>query len=185
MAAPADKTTRDISGKYIMDKSLSDDNDEILRLQGVSWWTRKAISVATLYLDVKHFTEDGVEHIEIVQTLSGVKGTTENRILDGEERPHEDHVFGAVLSTSRRVTLDEIEYDHLKKDWSDDSFADGKIIYTQAKSDTSKSGKTWTAEQVWGFEQVNGEKRYTRHVRFVGPGGEIIEIRLVYQYSTS
>ena len=39
--------------------------------------------------------------------------------------------------------------------------------------------------QVWGFEQVNGEKRYTRHVHFVGPGGEIIDIRLVYAYSTS
>ena len=65
--------------------------------------------MGTVYLDVKHFTEDGAEHIEITQTLSGLSETKEHRILDGEERPHEDHVFGAVLSKSRRLALDEIE----------------------------------------------------------------------------
>ena len=104
--------------------------------------------MGTVYLDVKHFTEDGAEHIEITQTLSGLRETKEHRILDGEERPHEDHVFGAVLSKSKRLALDEIENEHLKKDWSQDSFADGKLIYTRAQSDTAKSGKTWSAEQV-------------------------------------
>ena len=82
----------------------------------------------------------------------------------------------------------------------DDSLADGHIIYTTAKSDTEKSGKTWVSEQVsatsrndvitdltsglqvWGFEQVNGEKRYTRHIYFEGPKGEVVTIRLVYDY---
>ncbi|KAI0778592.1 hypothetical protein BD413DRAFT_112288 [Trametes elegans] len=185
MAAPVDMTTRDISGKYMMNKSLSDDSDEILRLQGVSWWTRKAISLATLYLTVKHYKDDnGIEHIDIDQTLTGgVKGTNEYRTLDWTERTYEDHVFGPVLGKSRRVALSEVERDWLKKDWSEESFADGAIIYTTAKSDTAKSGRTWLSEQTWGFEQVNGEKRYTRHVFFQGPEGEIIEIRLVYDYT--
>ncbi|KAI0756596.1 hypothetical protein C8Q80DRAFT_1091240 [Daedaleopsis nitida] len=187
MAAPAEMTSRDISGKFIMNKTLSDDSDEILRLQGVSWFTRKAIGMATLYLAIKHFTEDGIEHVDIEQTITGgIKGTNEHRILDWTERTHEDHVFGPVFSKSRRVSLDEVEKEWLKKDWSlAESLVDGKIIYTTAKSDTSKSGKTWSTEQVWGFEQVNGEKRYTRHVFFVGPKDEIVTIRLVYDYGES
>ncbi|KAI0660483.1 hypothetical protein C8Q70DRAFT_1044452 [Cubamyces menziesii] len=185
MAAPAEMTTRDISGKFTMNKTLSDDSDEILRLQGVSWFTRKAIAMASVYLSVKHYKdENGIEHIDIDQTVTGgIKGTSEYRVLDWTERPHEDHVFGAVLSKSRRVPLAEVEREWLKKDWEDESFENGEIIYTCAKSDTAKSGRTWSSEQTWGFEQVNGEKRYTRHVFFEGPKGEVIEIRLVYDYS--
>ncbi|KAI0652279.1 hypothetical protein C8Q79DRAFT_922775 [Trametes meyenii] len=185
MAAPGEMTTRDISGKYIMNKSLSDDNDEILRLQGVSWFTRKAIAMATLYLSVKHYKDDsGIEHIDIEQTLTGgIKGTNEYRILDWTERSHEDHVFGPVIGKSRRVPLTEVEHDWLKKDWLDDTLMDGAIIFTTAKSDTEKSGRTWSAQQTWGFEQINGEKRYTRHVFFQGPNGELIQVRLVYDYS--
>ncbi len=39
--------------------------------------------------------------------------------------------------------------------------------------------------QVWGFETVNGEKRYARHVYFEGPKGEVVTIRLVYDYRES
>ena len=51
--------------------------------QGIGWMTRKLISVATITLDIKHYTEEGTEHIDIEQTATGgIKGTTENRILD-------------------------------------------------------------------------------------------------------
>lgn len=134
---------------FVQNKSLSDDNDEILRLQGVGWMTRKAISIATLYLDVNHFTEDGIEQIIIDQTITGgIKGTKEHRKFDWVERPHEDHIFGPVLGKSSRFTLDEIEQDWLKQNWLEESFLDGKIIYTRAASDTAKSGKTWSAQQV-------------------------------------
>ncbi|OJT15812.1 hypothetical protein TRAPUB_3918 [Trametes pubescens] len=184
MAAPAEMTTRDISGKFIMNKSLSDDTDEILRLQGVGWFKRKAIAMATLYLSVKHYKDEGgVEHIDIDQTLTGgIQGTNEYRILDGTERSHEDHVFGNVLSKSRRVSLAEVDREWLKKEWLDDSLENGAIIFTCAKSDTEKSGTAWSSEQTWGFEQIDGEKRYARRVHFEGPGEEIIEVRLVYDY---
>ena len=106
--------------------------------------------MASVYLSVKHYKdENGIEHIDIDQTVTGgIKGTSEYRVLDWTERPHEDHVFGAVLSKSRRVPLNELEREWLKKDWADESFENGEIIYTCAKSDTAKSGRTWSSEQV-------------------------------------
>lgn len=129
---------------------MSDSSDEILRLQGVGWTTRTAIYYASIYLSVNHYTDDGgIEHIDIDQTLTGgIGGTTENRALDWLERSHEDHIFGAVLGKNRRAPLAELEREWLKKDWLDESLVDGAIIYTQANSDTPKSGKTWASQQV-------------------------------------
>ncbi len=106
--------------------------------------------MATLYLSVKHYKDEGgVEHIDIDQTLTGgIQGTNEYRILDGTERSHEDHVFGNVLSKSRRVSLAEVDREWLKKEWLDDSLENGAIIFTCAKSDTEKSGTAWSSEQV-------------------------------------
>jgi hypothetical protein len=53
-------------------KTLSDSTDGILTLQGVPWYTRKIISLASVTLDVKHYTgDDTFEHIDIDQTLTG------------------------------------------------------------------------------------------------------------------
>jgi len=184
MAAPETMTTLDISGKYIMNKKLSDDTDEILRLQGVGWWTRLAISNATIYLDVRHYKdEQAVEHIDIVQTLSGgFGGTTEVRTLDWEERPHEDKIFGSVIGKSRRVSLTETEIpeEFLRNGWTDDVQKHHTIhgIVVSAGTD-----KTWRAEQTWGFEVIDGTRYYVRHVFFTGPEKEVIKARLVYDYT--
>jgi len=182
-------------------KSLSDDTDELLRLQGVNWWTRRAISFATVTLYVKHHKdESGVENIKIEQKLTGLPGTVENRILDWTLREHSDPLFGAVLGKSRRVKLDELDNEFLRNGWLQDTEQHG-AINAYAKSDTAKSGTTWTANQVrfrclkpslalnsvlldqtWGFELVGDERRHVRHVDFLGPEGEHIQARLVYDF---
>lgn len=72
--------------------------DLILQYQGVGWFKRKAISLATLTLIINHYKDDGgVEHIDIDQSLSGgVGATTERRTLDWIERKHDDSLFGSV-----------------------------------------------------------------------------------------
>jgi len=183
MAADPSITTRDLSATWVMNKTLSDDTDEILRLQGLSWFTRRAIGLATLTLYVKHYKDDqGVEHIDIDQRLTGgIAGTIENRTLDWEFRVHEDYLFGACLARSRRVKLDEIEHDYLKNGWLPDTEEHG-AIHSYVKSDTPKSGTTWSVEQIWGFETINDERRYARHLNFIGPKGENIKARLVYDF---
>ena len=39
--------------------------------------------------------------------------------------------------------------------------------------------------QIWGFEDIKGERRHTRRIRFAGPKGEDITARLVYDYGMS
>ena len=139
MAAPSSITTLDLSSTWVMvgivhflltsnailiplnisqNKTLSDDTDEILRLQGVSWFTRRAIALSTITLYVRHYKDDdGVEHIDIDQTLTGIPGTSENRILDWTFREHDDYLFGSVLGKTRRANVDEIENEYLKEGW--------------------------------------------------------------------
>ena len=37
--------------------------------------------------------------------------------------------------------------------------------------------------QTWGVEEINGERRYVRHVRLTTPKGDDEQIKLVYDYS--
>ncbi|KAJ8453845.1 hypothetical protein ONZ45_g3040 [Pleurotus djamor] len=182
MAAPADMNTLNISGKFWMNKTLSDDTADILYLQGVGWMTRKIIANASLHLTIKHFKdEEGVEHIDIEQVVAGLTSTVENRVLDWTNRDHHDHVFGHVIGKSRRLKVEEIDDEFLKKDWLSDVVEHG-AIESYVESDTPKSGTTWIARQTWGFETINGERRYTRHIHFTGPKGEEKFARLVYDY---
>jgi hypothetical protein len=123
--------------------------DLILQKQGVSWLVRRAISWATITITVKHYKDDeGLEHIDIQQTLTGgMGGTTEERTLDWEPRTHEDNVFGAVIGKSRRIQVGDIEDEFLKQNWLPDVIKHGAID-AYAESDTPKSNMTWTAEQV-------------------------------------
>jgi len=182
MAAPDTCTTLDLSGQFVMNRELSDPTDRMLQLQGVSWFKRSIIAIATITLSVKHFKDDNqTEHVDIDQTITGgIPGTSENRTLDWVERHKEDGIFGQVVSKTRRTTVDELSDGHLKGEWLPDTVKDG-VIHTIAQSDTEHSGLVWTAEQVWGFESINGERRHARRVKFsYKDGEEVHELRLVY-----
>ncbi|KIJ68600.1 hypothetical protein HYDPIDRAFT_106811 [Hydnomerulius pinastri MD-312] len=186
MAAPPEVNSKAMSGRFVMNKSLSDSTDEILRLQGVSWFKRRAISMFTLTLVVKHTTDEaGIEHIDIDQTLSGgIPGTSENRILDFQERDEDDDIFGAVIGKSRRSTVEELTDEFLKKEWTEDTIRDG-VVLAIAWSNPERNSYTWRAEQTWGFSVVKGERRYVRHVSFTSSDRQEgpIQARLVYDYS--
>lgn len=173
MAVPADFTILDISGTFIVvsflmmffvqqgkSKSLQnktltnwDDSDKILSLQGVGWFKRQAIRYATITLRIKHYRDDSdggekVEKIDIEQTLTGgIPGTTENRILDWEEREKNDDLFGYVVARSRRVKAEELSDEWLKEGWTEDTYEHG-VVQAYAKSDTPRSGTSWVGDQV-------------------------------------
>jgi hypothetical protein len=106
-------------------------------------------------------------------------------------------IFIFAVGKTRRLKVEDIENEFLKKDWLPDTVEHG-TVHAYVISDTAKSGRTWTAEQVralphlrlrrlfsgkiWGFETINKERRYTRHVNFTGPQQENIQAKLVYDY---
>lgn len=201
MAAPADITIKDLSGRWIMvrhllyvrqtpahspqqNKILSDDTDAVLALQGVSWWTRKAIAYSTITLTVKQYTDDNaITHIDISQVgTGGLKGTTELRELDGVQREHDDYLFGKLKGSSRWLGLDAVDDQFLKDGWLEgDEEAGGPAGERHVESSVINEEKGWTALQIWGFAILEGKRYYVRRV-VVSKGETVYKVRLVYDW---
>jgi len=183
MAAPDSVTTLNLSGKFVQNHSLSDDTDKILTLQGVGWATRKIINRATITLQIKHYKDaQGVEHIDTEQTLTGgITASPEPRTLDWTPRKVNHSLFGATIGKSRRISVADITDGYLTSGWLPDVHRDG-AVEACAKSDHENNPHAWKSDMIWGFEDVKGERRYVRRIRFTGPKGEDITARLVYDY---
>jgi len=184
MAAPPEVNTLDLSGTFVMNKSLSDDTDDILRLQGVSWFMRKLIAAATITLYIKHYKDnEGVEHIDIDQVgTGGFSGNREERTLDWSDRDVSDRVFGPVKGKSHRIKVEDVEDGwHKEGPWTPDTNEHG-LIEAVARSDTEKSGKSWSADIVWGFSEIEGARRHIRKVHFRSPEEDDKLAVLVYDY---
>ena len=164
-------------------KSLSDDPDPVLALQGVSWLTRTAISLATVYLNIKQYTDDaGVVHVDIEQTTTGgLQGTTELRTLNWEEHEHEDHIFGKLTGKTRFVATEAIEEPYLKEGWLEGEEEKGGPAGETHIESSVVADAGWTANMIWGFADIDGERRYTRRI-VVKKGDQELKVRLVYEY---
>lgn len=197
MASPPEININNLSGKYVMDKKLSDDPDALLALQGISWFTRKTISLATVVLTIKEYTDkDGVTHIDIASNASNISTSYENRTLDFESRPFKDKIFGNVEGRSRLIDLsqgfepvgtyseDELQFLQakvLKDGKTPSSFEGNEVCHSYVKN--TDRGYQWTAEQIWGFEIIDGQRYYTRRAMVKNASGNKTErVRLVYAY---
>lgn len=123
-------------------------------------------------------------------TTGGIRGTTEKRTLDWTRRGHTDHIFGSVEGLSRSFTgLNNLESMTKLPDGSKDpedeawlkneKFEDKDGLFIQSWVESTEAG--WTAEQIWGFDIVDGVRRYTRRV-VVRKGEEVERGWLVYDY---
>ncbi|KAJ7478682.1 hypothetical protein B0H11DRAFT_1281373 [Mycena galericulata] len=182
MSLPEGASMLDISGKYTMNKSLSDSDasDTILEHQGVGMLKRKAIGWASATVHLKHFKDtEGVEHIEVAHQVSS-SGTPkgEVRILTWTEQTIESPLFGKIITKTRRVSQAELDDEHLKSGWTADTLESGLI-----QADARGGGDIkWATTQVWGIEEIQGERRHTRHIKFTGSKGNVILARFVYDY---
>ncbi|CRK33349.1 hypothetical protein BN1708_001037 [Verticillium longisporum] len=192
MAAPANITIKNLSGKWQMNKTLSDSPEPALALQGIGWMVRKAVGLATLTLHVKQYegapkppstATDPVTHIDIDQTATGgVKGTKENRCLDLEFREHADWLFGSCRGQSDWRSPAEIEDEFLKKGWLEgDAESTGPQGKSHVYSHVENVDNGWTATQIWGFQEIDGQRRYARNI-VVAKDDKKVEFRLVYDY---
>ncbi|KAG1817797.1 hypothetical protein EV424DRAFT_1645048 [Suillus variegatus] len=184
MACPDTVTTKNLSGKLRLNKALSNDIDETLKLQGVGYIKRTAIANFTLTLEPTQFTDDdGVEHVNVKQTLSGgFKAPADSLLLNGQEVSKEDSLFGHLIAKSWRSKVEDLDIDFLKEGWSEDTLEDG-LIAGIVKSDTAKSGRDWVINVVWGFVILEGVRRFARRFRFTTKErSEPIDVKLYYDY---
>ena len=66
----------------------------------------------------------------------------------------------------------------LKDGKTESRFLDDDLVQNCVES---VGGAGWKVEQVWGFETINGERRYTRRV-VVWNAGKEVRTRIVYDY---
>ncbi|KAF2187715.1 hypothetical protein K469DRAFT_628626 [Zopfia rhizophila CBS 207.26] len=199
MAAPPEINIKNLTGKWVISKSLSDSTDPVLALQGIGWLTRKAISLATITQHLKMYEAPPesdpsgapTTHIDIDQRgTGGLKGTTEKRNLDYQWRPHSDYLFGDVRGKTRWVKLEDIVKE--KEGGEQDLLEDAKFLVEGWDEETrngelvdsfvENEDRGWTAWQIWGFATVDGKRMLTRRFA-VRKGKEVERIRLVYEYA--
>ncbi|KJZ72334.1 hypothetical protein HIM_08260 [Hirsutella minnesotensis 3608] len=181
MAAPANKTIKDLSGKWVLNKNLSDNPDKGLSLQGIGYLTRKAMGLASVTIVIKQYegaptppsTAGGtVTRIDIEQS-AGPSTTKDDRCLDDLPRSYSHWLFGDVEGRSRWAKVADIDDAYLKKGWEGDELV---------LSHLSNKGSGWEAYQVQGFQVISGERRYCRNV-VITKGSERAEFRFVYDFS--
>ncbi|RXW21709.1 hypothetical protein EST38_g4159 [Candolleomyces aberdarensis] len=185
MALPAHITTKNLSGRFTMNKELTpaEPLDKILGLQGIGWLKRKAIAIGTITLTFKHYKDDGgVEHFDIDNHLTGgIPGSREERPVDGAERKRSDMHFGPQLFYTKRRTPGDKQglSEFSSKGWTEDTLEDG-LIETQIRADTKGAG--WRELHTWGIQEINGERRFVRNIDFEGPKKEHIQIVMYFDY---
>lgn len=129
-------------------KQLSENTDEILKAQGVSWVARKAMGMAVPHLAIAHTpagTGAGAEELAITIGVQG-QSRSERRVLDGAERVQEGGPAGAgagaVRVANARAPLDALA-GGLRAGWLPESFVDGNVVHVRAKGEAG-----WVMEQV-------------------------------------
>ncbi|CBF75823.1 hypothetical protein AN3590.2 [Aspergillus nidulans FGSC A4] len=141
----------------------------------------------------------------------GVQGTSEARVTDWKKREHSDTIFGRVEGQSRlirgsakdgkvrpdvdvctriqdekigrflrgEIGADGSETEGFLVDPAGEGFGEGEGLWLQSWVESVDS--TWTAEQIWGFETINGQRYHTRRV-VCANNGEYVLARLVYTF---
>ncbi|RKF61509.1 hypothetical protein OnM2_041055 [Erysiphe neolycopersici] len=198
MAAPANVTIKNLSGKWVMNKSLSTPSDPVLKTQSVSYIKRTAIGIATITLSVTQTVNNsGITEIIIEQTATGgISGTKEIRYLDWELKEHNDHVFGDIKGRTRWINIDAVKEPLSGEDYQDTP-EDVKFLTEGWIEDESENGgpngerhidsfvrnedNKWTARQIWGFQMIEGVRRYVRHV-IVKKGKTVHQVKLIYDW---
>ncbi|KNC96038.1 uncharacterized protein SPPG_08634 [Spizellomyces punctatus DAOM BR117] len=89
----------DYAGFWTLDSSRTDDYQDVLSAQGVSWVVRKVIANMTITYDI---TVSKDENGNDVITAVNPKGAKQVFVLDGVSRPDEDSTYGSVAHSATK-----------------------------------------------------------------------------------
>ena len=178
MAVPSHITVENLSGTYILNRTLSDSSQSVLKMQNVGFLIRQAVAYSTVTVTLKQYsTEDSKRHLDQEQLSTGGIKNFEDRIMDWEPTEKYNWIWGKVNGKSRYTRLSEIEDAFLKEGW-EKGCVEGEIVEGYAESVTDG----WAARQVWGFAEVEGQRKHVRRILSTKPGHESLRIRSVYDW---
>ncbi|KAJ7252379.1 hypothetical protein B0H12DRAFT_1118038 [Mycena haematopus] len=184
MALPPHFTTLDLSGRFILNQTLSDSYEDMLQEQGIDDYKLRH-AVACGVLSFNHYEDENCsERIWVQQDLAGCSRIADDhRILDWRERAKNDALFGAVVGRMRRIKTHTLQPLFLRKGWTPDTLKYGVLQYQVCTDATrNNSQRSWVVVETLGIEAADGERRFARHIRLTGPGGLEMERHLVYDY---
>ncbi|GAB7364147.1 hypothetical protein MBLNU230_g4698t1 [Neophaeotheca triangularis] len=185
MAVPPSATTHNLTGTYILNRTLSDSTQAVLKQQGVGFIVRQAAAYSNVTISINHSTDQSskTDRIDLEQTSTGGLKSEEQRVLDGQWREKEDKIWGKVKGATSYVQPSQITEDaYLLEGWSSSSSSSNENENNDLiRSEVHSQSSTWTALQIWGFAQVDGQRRHVRRV-LAKKGDEVLRIRLVYDW---
>ena len=172
MAAPSSKTLHNIAGRWTLNKDLSDPFAPVLKLQGVNGLIRSVASYTSVHLKIEQPSPNEI-HLQQTATGASIPAVTEDWILDWQWRDGKDPLFGDMIGRARWIKKEEAP----EGDWEDCD--EGLLMQAEGK----KPDDEWGGTHYWGFEQVNGERRYTRRIYMINnKTNEKINVRMVYNF---
>ncbi|KAF7350843.1 hypothetical protein MSAN_01646300 [Mycena sanguinolenta] len=186
MTLPPHFATLDLSGRFILNHTLSDCYEDILQEQGLDD-SKLRCAVTGGVLSLNHYEdENGSQRIWVQQDLAGCSRIADDhRILDWHDRARNDALFGAVVEKMRRIKTPSLQPPFLRTGWTPDTLKYGVLQYhvsTDSDATRNHRRRKWTVVETWGIETAEGERRFARHIRLTGPGGLEMERHLVYDY---
>ncbi|KAI4265598.1 MAG: hypothetical protein L6R38_009302 [Xanthoria sp. 2 TBL-2021] len=173
MAAPTHKTLHNIAGRSTLNKSLSDPFNPVLNIQAVNGFIRSIAAHTGIHLTIAQPSPDEI-HLQQTATGASVPAVTEDWILDWIWRDGHDPLFGEMKGRARWISIDEAQVEG--GDW--DRECDGGLLM---QAEGNERDDEWGGTRFWGFETVEGERRYFRRIFMVNNrSGEKMGVGMVY-----
>ncbi|OJI96761.1 hypothetical protein ASPVEDRAFT_158439 [Aspergillus versicolor CBS 583.65] len=209
MVAPTDLNIQNLTGDWVVDKSKTKNMDAALKLQGIGWIRRKAVTSGTITLKIKQTTEpqDGGEPVTRLMIQQGLRsifpGVEQTTALDWTEHKQVDAVSGAAIIVRSRFVRGvrdaggqvkpvlDIQTTAGKREEIESYLGTAVSVPGGGGEDSSEKAFVqdfircpdggWSAEQVWAVESI-GDGLFLTCKAVAAKGSDTQEACLVYQY---
>lgn len=157
---------RELNGIFVLNKTLSQSPDALLTLQGLSWLTRKAISLATITLTIRSHTESQPESNTNTQFTpanndDSVNTSTNTTDSKNTASPTVTHIKISSTVSGLRTTTQE----NRTLDWTIRSHRDSIFGNVQGRSRFVQTDSSSLSSTTASFSLARDEDSQINHSR--------------------
>ena len=178
MAAPKEATVLNVTGRWLLNRTLSDSTEASFALQGIPWIVRKVINFASLelqYVKLPPAPGSTATRFGFKQTVSpGGFNTSNEYIMDGEKRTDTVPIFGEISARCSYIGHNDVAKQV-------EGFASADADQLAILEITNSEAMGWSASTAWVFEALEGERRLVKH-NTTTKGDKVEKARMVFDY---